>query len=98
MPHSSIVILTGAGISAESGLRTFRDQIGLWENHRVEDVVTPEASLLGGGADSRMPCRGARRSWPRLQPSRPQVRRVTTSYRQEARAWICGRGRGTMPS
>jgi len=40
---ASIVILTGAGISAESGLRTFRDADGLWENHRVEDVATPEA-------------------------------------------------------
>jgi len=38
-----IVILTGAGISAESGLRTFRAADGLWENHRVEDVATPEA-------------------------------------------------------
>lgn len=38
-----IVILTGAGISAESGIRTFRDNDGLWENHRVEDVATPEA-------------------------------------------------------
>jgi NAD-dependent deacetylase len=39
----NIVILTGAGISAESGLKTFRDNNGLWENHRVEDVATPEA-------------------------------------------------------
>ncbi len=38
----SIVVLTGAGISAESGLRTFRDNNGLWEEHRVEDVATPE--------------------------------------------------------
>lgn len=37
------VVLTGAGISAESGLKTFRDNNGLWENHRVEDVATPEA-------------------------------------------------------
>ena len=39
----NIVILTGAGISAESGLKTFRDNDGLWENHRVEEVATPEA-------------------------------------------------------
>lgn len=39
----NIVILTGAGISAESGIRTFRDQNGLWEDHRIEDVATPEA-------------------------------------------------------
>jgi NAD-dependent deacetylase len=38
-----IVVLTGAGVSAESGLKTFRDTDGLWEGHRVEDVATPEA-------------------------------------------------------
>jgi NAD-dependent deacetylase len=38
-----IAILTGAGISRESGLQTFRDGDGLWEGHRVEDVATPEA-------------------------------------------------------
>lgn len=38
----NIVILTGAGISAESGIRTFRAADGLWEEHRVEDVATPE--------------------------------------------------------
>jgi len=37
-----IVVLTGAGISAESGIKTFRDSDGLWENHRIEDVATPE--------------------------------------------------------
>ena len=39
---SNVVILTGAGISAESGIRTFRDSNGLWENHRIEEVATPE--------------------------------------------------------
>jgi NAD-dependent deacetylase len=38
-----VVVLTGAGISAESGVPTFRDADGLWEGHRVEDVATPEA-------------------------------------------------------
>jgi NAD-dependent deacetylase len=38
-----LVVLTGAGMSAESGLATFRDAGGLWEGHRVEDVATPEA-------------------------------------------------------
>lgn len=38
-----IVILTGAGISAESGLGTFRDEDGLWARHAIEDVATPEA-------------------------------------------------------
>ena len=37
-----IVVLTGAGISAESGLGTFRDEGGLWAKHRIEDVATPE--------------------------------------------------------
>ena len=39
---SKIVILTGAGISAESGIETFRAETGLWAQHRVEDVATPE--------------------------------------------------------
>jgi NAD-dependent deacetylase len=42
-PAANIVILTGAGISAESGLATFRGPDGLWEGHRIEDVCTPEA-------------------------------------------------------
>ncbi|MBE0641888.1 MAG: NAD-dependent deacylase, partial [Bacteroidales bacterium] len=40
---SSIIVLTGAGMSAESGISTFRDSNGLWENHRVEDVASPIA-------------------------------------------------------
>ncbi|MCG7493701.1 NAD-dependent deacylase [Thalassobius sp. Cn5-15] len=42
MSTDNIVILTGAGISAESGLGTFRDEDGLWAQHRIEDVATPE--------------------------------------------------------
>lgn len=38
-----LVVLTGAGISAESGLKTFRDSDGLWENYAIEEVATPEA-------------------------------------------------------
>ena len=38
----TVVVLTGAGISAESGISTFRDSDGLWEHYRVEDVATPE--------------------------------------------------------
>ncbi len=54
----SIVILTGAGISAESGIDTFRDAGGLWERHRIEDVATPEGfardpDLVLGFYDSR---------------------------------------------
>lgn len=42
-PEDRVFVLTGAGVSAESGLRTFRDQGGLWEGYRIEDVATPEA-------------------------------------------------------
>ncbi len=42
-PVRNIVVLTGAGISAESGVPTFRSPDGLWEGHRVEDVATPQA-------------------------------------------------------
>lgn len=43
--YPPIVILSGAGISAESGIQTFRDSGGLWEKQRVEDVATPEAFI-----------------------------------------------------
>ena len=43
MKKKKIVVFTGAGISAESGLKTFRDSGGLWEEYNVEDVATPEA-------------------------------------------------------
>jgi NAD-dependent deacetylase len=39
----NVVVLTGAGISAESGLKTFRDSDGLWEGYNIEDVATPDA-------------------------------------------------------
>ena len=39
---SLIFILTGAGISKESGVNTFRDEGGLWENHKIEEVASPE--------------------------------------------------------
>jgi NAD-dependent protein deacetylase/lipoamidase len=42
---NNIVILTGAGISAESGLETFRSEDGLWAQHRIEDVATPEGFI-----------------------------------------------------
>jgi NAD-dependent deacetylase len=43
MSKKKVVVLSGAGMSAESGLNTFRDQGGLWEKHRIEDVATPSA-------------------------------------------------------
>ncbi|MCL1893052.1 MAG: NAD-dependent protein deacylase [Holophagaceae bacterium] len=52
-PKPSLVILTGAGISAESGIKTFRSGDGLWENHRVEDVATPEGFIRNPGMVQR---------------------------------------------
>ena len=43
MMNKKIVVFTGAGISAESGLGTFRDSGGIWEKFRIEDVCTPDA-------------------------------------------------------
>ena len=43
--YQSIVVLTGAGISAESGIETFRASDGLWESHRIEDVASPEGFI-----------------------------------------------------
>src|SRR5271156_3645818 len=40
-----VFVLTGAGVSAESGIPTFRGQDGLWEGHRLEDVATPQAFM-----------------------------------------------------
>lgn len=65
---ASIVILTGAGISAESGLRTFRDANGLWENHRVEDVATPEAFHRNPALVHRF-YNERRRSLPEVRPN-----------------------------
>lgn len=42
LQYKNIVVLTGAGISADSGISTFRGQDGLWENHRIQDVASPE--------------------------------------------------------
>jgi len=45
MPKKNLVVFTGAGVSAESGIKTFRDSGGLWENYNIEDVATFEAWL-----------------------------------------------------
>ena len=42
LDREKIVVLSGAGLSASSGLSTFRDSNGLWENHRIEDVASPD--------------------------------------------------------
>src|SRR4026208_2095878 len=43
MSKKKLVVLSGAGVSAESGLKTFRDSDGLWEGYNIEDVATPRA-------------------------------------------------------
>ena len=58
----NIVILTGAGVSAESGVATFRGPDGLWEGHRVEDVATPEAYRRDPALVTRSTTRGGRSS------------------------------------
>ncbi|WP_350159071.1 Sir2 family NAD+-dependent deacetylase [Bdellovibrio sp. 22V] len=66
----NIVILTGAGISAESGIRTFRDQDGLWEEHRIEDVATPEAFARNPALVQRFyNLRRAQLQDPKIQPN-----------------------------
>ena len=47
MKKGRLIALTGAGISAESGLRTFRDSNGLWEEHRVEDALKLLSTIVG---------------------------------------------------
>jgi len=63
-----VVVLTGAGISAESGLATFRDADGLWEGHRPEDVATPEAFDADPGLVQRF-YDERRRALPRVRPN-----------------------------
>lgn len=53
MKKPSVVVLTGAGVSAESGIKTFRAADGLWENHRVEDVASPEGFARDPGLVQR---------------------------------------------
>jgi NAD-dependent deacetylase len=66
--ESGLVVLTGAGISAESGLRTFRDADGLWERHRVEEVATPEAFARNPALVYRF-YNERRRSLPTVHPN-----------------------------
>ena len=49
LENARLLVLTGAGVSAESGLATFRDSNGLWEQHRVEDVASPEGFIRDPG-------------------------------------------------
>ncbi len=79
-----IVVLTGAGISADSGVRTFRDAGGLWEGHRVEDVATP-----AGWA------RDPARVWRFYQERRAQLRTVEPNAAHRALAALATALAGT---
>ncbi|HJW09192.1 MAG TPA: Sir2 family NAD+-dependent deacetylase [Holophagaceae bacterium] len=79
-PSASIVVLTGAGISAESGVRTFRDQDGLWEEHRIEDVATPEGFARDPGLVQRF--YNARRA--QLREVRPNAAHVALARLEQA--------------
>jgi NAD-dependent deacetylase len=70
-----VLVLTGAGVSADSGVRTFRDAGGLWEGHRVEDVATPE-----GWA------RDPAQVWRFYQQRRAQLREVAPNAAHRALA------------
>lgn len=74
-PRHHVLVLTGAGISADSGVRTFRDAGGLWEGHRVEDVATPE----GWQRDPRL-------VWGFYQQRRRQLRDVAPNAAHHALA------------
>ena len=52
---AKIIILSGAGISSESGISTFRDEDGLWENHKIEDICV--SGCLDFNKDNRATCR-----------------------------------------
>ncbi|HEB51995.1 MAG TPA: NAD-dependent deacylase [bacterium] len=70
-----LVVMTGAGVSADSGVRTFRDAGGLWEGHRPEDVATPEAWA-----------RDPRLVWRFYQERRAQLRTVEPNAAHRALA------------
>ena len=79
-----VVVLTGAGISAESGLSTFRDADGLWEGHDPMQVATPEAYDDDPGLVQRFttsgarPCRGSSPTPPTTPWSGSRRRSGTT--------------------
>lgn len=81
----NIVILTGAGISAESGLATFRGPDGLWEGHHVEDVCTPEALARDPVLVHRF-----------YDERREKLARVTPNAAHRALAKLCGAWPGEL--
>ncbi len=79
-----IVILTGAGISAESGLGTFRDADGLWAQHRIEDVATPEGFARDPALVHRFyNARRAQAAGARPNPAHAALARLQAEHRGE---------------
>ncbi|HET8730316.1 MAG TPA: Sir2 family NAD+-dependent deacetylase [Moraxellaceae bacterium] len=81
-PPHRIVVLTGAGISAESGIRTFRASDGLWEEHRIEDVATPEGFARDPALVQRF--YNARRARLREAGIRPNAAHVALARLEQA--------------
>jgi NAD-dependent deacetylase len=76
-PDSRVFVLTGAGISAESGIRTFRDANGLWENYRFEEVASPE----GWAADAEL-------VWRFYAQRRAQAEKCEPNPAHRSLAWL----------
>jgi NAD-dependent deacetylase len=87
-PGERVFVLTGAGISAESGVATFRDAGGLWERHRIEDVATPE----GFQRDPRLVWRfysERRRHAGAVQPNPAHLALARLGRRLQGRLFLC---------
>ncbi|HZX95772.1 MAG TPA: NAD-dependent deacylase [Myxococcales bacterium] len=87
-PGERVFVLTGAGISAESGVATFRDANGLWEQHRIEDVATPE----GFARDPRLVWRfysERRRQAAAVHPNAAHLALATLQQRIGDRLFLC---------
>jgi NAD-dependent deacetylase len=87
-PSDRVFVLTGAGISAESGVRTFRDAGGLWEEHRIEDVATPQ----GFERDPRLVWRFYSQRRKQLESIRPNPAHLALAQLQKGigdRLFLC---------
>ncbi|MGZ6123885.1 MAG: SIR2 family NAD-dependent protein deacylase [Myxococcales bacterium] len=87
-PDERVFVLTGAGISAESGVKTFRDAGGLWEEHRIDDVATPQ----GFARDPRLVWRfysERRRQLGRVQPNPAHLALARLQEQIGGRLFLC---------
>jgi NAD-dependent deacetylase len=87
-PADRVFVLTGAGISAESGVKTFRDAGGLWEQHRIEDVATPEGFARDPGLVWRFYSE-RRRQAGGVQPNPAHLALAKLQQRIGARLFLC---------